>query len=419
MRVWRRDVLGWVLYDFANVLFSLMVITVYFPLWIVDEAGGRDANYAFVSSVSMAIVFLVSPFLGVLSDRVPKRIPMLVVLTFTSCLAALFMGGGGLTWALILFVIANCFFQFSLLIYDSLLPSVSTEQTTGRVSGWGFAAGFAGSLAGILIGLAVLSRNGSAHPTIFKIGAALFLIFSIPCFLWVKERRVKAKAPQDRSIVRGTIREVRRSFKDSRQLVGFNRFLVGRFFYSDAINTVMIFMSIYATEEIGLSELQTQLVLLAGIIIGPLGALWSGSAVDRDGPKRTLNVMLLVWAVALFATAMIPLLDLPSALFWIVAPLIGIGLGGTSTTERAYLLRLVPPHQVGRFLGLYAMVGRFAAIVSPLIWILVADWLGLGRPGAVLTLLGMLVVSRRILSRVDDSRRIWDQPVNVTGSTQI
>jgi len=235
----------------------------------------------------------------------------------------------------------------------------------------------------------------------------LFFVFSIPCFRWVREKRSGSVAKIDGTIVRDTLREVRASFRDARKAPGFGRFLIGRFFYADGINTTVIFMGIYATEEVGMSDLQVQLVLLVGIIIGPLGALWSGSSSDRNGPKRTLNVMLLVWAAALTATALVPLLDLPIWLFWIVAPLIGIGLGGTSTAERAWLMRLIPPMQVGRFLGLNAMIGRFSAIVSPLLWVLVADLLGLGRPVAVLTLIGMLVIARIVLIRVDDAHRVW------------
>ncbi|MCC6704452.1 MAG: MFS transporter [Thermomicrobiales bacterium] len=406
-RLWGRDVVGWVVYDFATVLFSITVMSLYFPLWVVDEAGGRDRDFALVSSISMAIVLVLAPFVGALSDRLPRRMPMLIGLTLVSAVATALLGSGGLKRALVLFVIANVFYLLAILVYEALLPEVSTAANRGRVSGWGFAAGFGGSLAGILMGMAVLAIQDSGHPTIFLITGVFYFIFAVPCFRWVREKRRGSAARIDGSIVRDTLREVRASIHDSRQAPGFGRFLIGRFFYADAINTAVIFMGIYATEEVGMSDLQVQLVLLVGIIIGPLGALWSGSRSDRNGPKRTLNVMLVVWAAALTATALVPLLDLPIWLFWIVAPLIGIGLGGTSTAERAWLMRLIPPTQVGRFLGLNAMIGRFSAIVSPLLWVLVADLLGLGRPVAVLSLIVMLVIARIVLDRLDDDHRVW------------
>ena len=44
------------------------------------------------------------------------------------------------------------------------------------------------------------------------------------------------------------------------------------------------------------------------------------------------------------------------------------------------MLQLSPPRYLGQFYGLYAMVGRFAAIIGPLLWSVVVDGLGLGRP---------------------------------------
>ena len=402
-----RGVVGWVIYDFANVLFSITVVSLYFPIWLTDEAGGNDADFALISSISMAIVFVLAPLVGALTDRVPRRMPWLIALTVICCLGTIFLGSGSLATAMVLFVIANSSYLLALLVYDSLLPVVSTENDRGRISGWGFAAGFGGSLAGIVIGLTILTIDDAAFPVIFAVIGALFLACSIPCFRWVREPLNPRAGPFRRAVIAETFREVRQTARDARDVRGLRRFLVGRFLYSDATNTVFIFMSIYATKEIGFSDLQTQLVLLAGIIIGPAGALWAGSAVDRSGPKRTLNVMLIIWAAALLGVAAVPLTGAPNWLFWIVAPLIGIGIGGTATTERAYLLRLVPPDQVGRFLGLYAMVGRFAAILSPLLWVFVADWLGLGRPVAVLTLLVLVLFARHVLGGVDDARRMW------------
>lgn len=406
-RVGGRGVAGWILYDFANVLFSLTVVTLYFPLWVVDEAGGEDADYAVASSIAMAIVFVIAPFLGSLSDRVKRRMPILIALTLGSAVATMFLGSGGLRRALVLFVISNVFYLLALLVYDTLLPSVSSEENRGRVSGWGFAAGFGGALAGIAIGMTVLAFDEHAHGTIFVIAGACFLTLSVPCFLWVRERPNSRSTGLDSRLVRETIGEVRSSVRDARRVSGLARFLVGRFFYSDATNTAVIFMSIYATREVGMSDFQVQLVLLVGIIVGPAGALWAGSSVDRVGPRRTLNVMLTVWGIALLAAGMVPLLDLPTACFWLVAPLVGFGLGGTATTDRAYLVRLAPPDQVGRFLGLYAMVGRFAAILSPLLWVFVADVLGLGRPVAVLSLALMIGLAASILNRIDDASRVW------------
>src|SRR5689334_20132094 len=67
---------SWALYDFANTIFSLNVISTYFPLYIV-ELGYRDADYAFPMSLATLLVAIVMPLLGSLSDQGGKRMPWL------------------------------------------------------------------------------------------------------------------------------------------------------------------------------------------------------------------------------------------------------------------------------------------------------------------------------------------------------
>ncbi|MCO5244413.1 MAG: MFS transporter [Anaerolineae bacterium] len=147
--------------------------------------------------------------------------------------------------------------------------------------------------------------------------------------------------------------------------------------------------------------------MLISIAVAVAGGILWGVVVDRIGPKRALNIVLVMWMAALAAVALIALLDLSRWLFWGVATVAGVALGGTWAADRPYLLRLAPPQFVGEFYGLYAMVGRFAAIIGPFLWGYVADTLGLGRPAAVLSLLVFIVIAFVILQGVDDRPRNW------------
>ena len=143
------------------------------------------------------------------------------------------------------------------------------------------------------------------------------------------------------------------------------------------------------------------------IISSIIGAFLWGFIVDSIGPKRTLNLVLYLWVIVLGGLAAIPLLGLDSTILWFSAPLAGIAMGGIWCADRPYLLRLVPPGHVGEFFGVYSIVGRFASIIGPLVWVMVADTLGLGRPIAVLTLVISIMISYVILQGVDDKPRIW------------
>src|SRR5215213_8588901 len=87
-----RGIAAWTLYDLANTIFSFSILTIYFPLWIVNDMGGRDGTYGLANSISMALVFLSAPFAGALSDQVPRRIPFLATCAVTCAICTGLIG---------------------------------------------------------------------------------------------------------------------------------------------------------------------------------------------------------------------------------------------------------------------------------------------------------------------------------------
>lgn len=410
----RSAVAGWVLYDLANTMFSMNIVSLYFTLWVVNVMGGTDTHYGLASGISMAVIFLVSPVLGALTDQAPRRMPFLITATLVCVAFTLLLGRTGLVPALIFFAIANIGYQAGLQFYDSLLPEVSTEENRGWVGGIGVGVGYLGSFIGVAIGGLLVSgiegmtqaEQTERYIRVFQVTAALFLLFAIPCFLFVRERtRTEKRFGLDS--VGAAFKQVRETLRSTGRYPGLARFLVGRVFYTDAVNTVILFMGVYVSNEVGFSNQEVTRVMLLAISCAVVGGMILGKIVDRIGPKRTLNLVLALWCVVFVWAAAVGFFGLPGQLFWPVACLAGIALGGTWAADRPYMLRLTPPARIGEFYGLYGMVGRFAAITGPLIWALVADILGLGRPAALLTLLGGIIVAAIILKPVSDEPRVW------------
>jgi UMF1 family MFS transporter len=395
-----RPVVSWASYDLANTIFSMNVVSLYLQLWVLNTMGGTDSQWAFANSTSMALVFVSAPILGALSDQTGRRLPFLLVCTVACVVLTAFLGTPGLLGTLVLFVAANFFFQASLIFYDSLLPTVSTAKNRGAVGGFGIGVGYLGSFIGVLTGLFLLDRVG--HVGVFRITALLFALFAIPIFLFVREGNQHKKINLRSLSPARAFRQVKDTVTHIRRYPGLGRFLLGRAFYTDAANTVIIFLSVYTVAEIGLTETGAQLVLLVAIVAAAIGGIVLGRVVDAVGPSRTLNLVLGMWALALLGAVLIPVFSLPPAWFWPVACLAGVALGGTWTADRPFMLSLAPADRLGEFYGLYSMVGRFAAIVGPLMWALVVDGLGWGRPAAMATLLGWILVAFLILRPLRD-----------------
>src|SRR5438874_452400 len=141
---------SWALYDFANTIFSLNIVTNYFPLYIAKDLNLPDAVYAYPMSLAMLVVALAMPAMGAISDKQGgKRMPWLVGSTLLSVLMTAAMGlSSNIVVVVVAVTLANIGYQVALLFYDALLPSVSNTRNWGRISGLGVGVGYIGALAG-------------------------------------------------------------------------------------------------------------------------------------------------------------------------------------------------------------------------------------------------------------------------------
>ena len=84
---------------------------------------------------------------------------------------------------------------------------------------------------------------------------SLYGLFAIPIFLVVREPRRPA-TPRSRPCATSlaALTQLATTIRHAREVPGLGRFLLGRFFYSDAVNTIIVVMAIVATEAMGLSD---------------------------------------------------------------------------------------------------------------------------------------------------------------------
>jgi MFS transporter, UMF1 family len=418
----KRAVWSWITYDLANTIFSMGVVSLYFSLWVRDQVGAEraDSVYGIITAVSMGIIFVLSPLLGSMTDRAARRMPFLIVSTLICVALTAMIARSGYWVTMLAFVLANAAYQAGLQFYDALLPEVTTEENRGRISGIGVGVGYLGSYFAVGIGFLPQSAD---KPFLFTAIAVAFLVLSIPCFVFVKERGNPNPRPVfSLAMIAESTRETIRTLRSGREYPGLIRFLVGRVFYTDAINTVISIMTLYTVNVAVASGLTTlegegkaRLIMLSAISFAVLGGFMWGYLVDRVGPKRTLDYVLWLWVATFTLAAAVGLFSLSWKMLFLVASMAGVALGGIWSADRPYMLRLTPPHRIGEFYGLYGMVGRFSAITGPVIWAAVA-WLCIGQLGmspakgqgvGVLVLLSFIFIARWIIAPVTDERRDW------------
>jgi len=329
--------------------------------------------------------------------------PYLLFFTTLCIVPTAFIAVGAPLLGVILFVIANFGYQAALIYYDATLKTVSKPETRGRLSGIGVGVGYGGT---IFVGLLLVAVGIDVNDQ-FLVAAVLFAVFAIPIFLFVRE-----SGPIGRVTLRdltGALGQLRVSIGHTRAVPGLQRFLVARFFYSDAVNTIIVVMTIIAEKAKLLSHTQALMILLGLAVVAVFASFGWGRLVDRLGPRRTLMIVLASWAVGLVLGAVSLSVDgaIGMAMFLIAGAILGSGLGGVQVADRVLMIRLSPPERVGEFFGLYGLVGKGSQVIGQLLYgltlLLFFDALHVGAYQlAVLTLLGTMLVGAWILRPVSD-----------------
>lgn len=403
--------LSWALYDFANTIFSFAIVSFAMSLWAISFLGEAAGQFWFTAAVSISVLInaAVSPVLGAMSDRVGRRKPFLAFFTVGSILPTLLIGFVDIGLGLLFFAIANFAYQAALIYYDALLPDVARPETRGRLSGVGVALGYLGTIVSGLLFRFTTDADGGSTAASFLLVGSLFAVFAAPIFLRVPERGPRGQDFRMIDALRSWT-QLATTVRHARETPGLLRFIVGRFFYSDPVNTAIVVMSAFATQAIGFSEAEALNILLLLTVVAVLASFGWGWLVDRIGAKRTLLTVLVSWAAGLLLLG----LWLDRVPFLIAGAVLGSGLGGVAVTDRLLLLRLARPAQVGEMLGLYGLAGKFSAVVGPIAYgtivgLLLAPLGDVAYQIAILSLLVLMVIGLVIIRGVPEGTRYDDE----------
>jgi len=409
-------IFSWSLYDFANTMFAMNVTTFYFPLWVKETKGG-GLIYILPFFISMLLVSVSVPVMGVISDRYRRRIPFLAFFTFLCILFTGFMGTvNSLALGLLFYAIANFCYQSGMVFYNALLPEISAKDKIGRVSGYGVSLGYVGTIAGLLmvppfvegfnitVGSFHFQMAGGGCKAAFIPTAILFLIFSLPCFFLVRDK-MPLPIKKFKLGIGEAFRKLKNTLTNTKRYPGLLPFLVAIFISLNAINTVIISMAVYSREIFHFSKADLRWFFIISTAFAIFGSFVVGFVTDRIGPKRTLSFVLLGWV----GTISLAALSVTRSTFWIVGPLAGWCLGGTWVAARALIVELAPAEKMGEFFGLAGLVGKSSAVFGPPIWGLIIWTLGFSELAyriATLFLAALIIVGLVMLQKVPETRKV-------------
>lgn len=411
-------IISWALYDFANTIFSSNINTIFFPFYLQEATGGNEVlnqiASTFISySNALASFFLVlfSPLFGVMIDRTGKKKKYIVIFTLISVVATVLMGmlassnlsgkilGLPIYLALVIlcFVIAKFFFHSSLVFYDTMISDLGTKKDIPLISGFGVAVGYIGTLVGLSVYLFV--GDDGFHEA-FIPSAILFLLFSLPLFIFVKDKPQTVKKKE--SFLSG-YKEIYRTFKEMRQYRVIFTFMIAYFFLNDALATTIAMMAVYAKTIVGFSTGKFILLYLVSTVSSIIGSFVFGYITKARGANKAVKDVGILLVIALIiATSAVN-----EMMFWIAGSMFGIALGSMWVTTRTYIVELTPENKRGQFFGLFAFSGKVSSILGPFIYgsitLIFAEYGNLASRLALGSLIIMTLVGLVIHARIKEN----------------
>ncbi|WP_116116201.1 MFS transporter [Austwickia chelonae] len=397
-RLFNRESLAWIGYDLGTNSFHSVVVTFVFSVYLTSSSfGPTDANSeALGTGMSIAAIFvaLLAPVLGQRADRANRPVFWLgansfVVLCMILSLFFVRPDPSYLWPGIVLLVVATVFAEFASVNHNSLLKRVSSPQTVGRISAFGWGSGYLGSIAVLVFlllafiqpeqGLFGVTHDDGMHIRASMLfTAAWYTMGMIPVLVVLgKRKRPHKNSPQPdtaasatpdtplpkESIVGSYIalgRTLRSLAKESPNTL---YFLISSAIFRDGLVGVFAFAGVIAAGTFGFSSGEVVTFAVVANLTAGVATVSSGIFDDKLGPKRLILVSLV--CIICVGTGIFAFHDSGPIAFWILGLTLCIFVGPAQSASRTLLIRLIPHGREGEIFGLYATTGRALSFIAP------------------------------------------------------
>ena len=372
---------NWILYDVANSAFTLMVSTL-IPIFfnsLAESEGVSSVDYlafwGYSISFSTLIVAVLGPVLGGFSDRKGRKKPIFITVIALGAAACLSMGLAK-SWIsfLVIFIIARIGYQLSLVIYDSMLGDVTSEDRMDSVSSSGYAWGYIGSCIPFIICLVLVLQSGriglsqgQAMTIAFIIVALWWVIVSIPLLRSYKQVHFLGKDAHEENLFRTLGHTLKEMVRDRQILF----FLLAFFFYIDGVYTIIDMSTAYGT-ALGLNSTDLLLALLLTQFVAFPSALIMGRLSRKNPAEKLITICI----IAYFCIACFAFFLAHEWQFWVLAIGVGMFQGGIQALSRSYFTKIIPPEKSGEYFGFLDICGKGASIMGTTVMSLVSQLTG-------------------------------------------
>lgn len=389
----RREIVSWAMFDFANSSYTTIIVSVAFGIYftrLVAPEGKGDSLWGFAILLGNLLVLLLSPIIGAVADDSGRK-KLFLAFTYTTCVI-----GTALLWlvtpgradlGIVLFVLSFVGFSFGENLAAAFLPEISTPQTVGRISGFGWGLGYFGGLACLVVVMPLLKggyrlENLANLRLAWVVTALFFLVAALPTFLFLRERASRGTGTA-LEYVRAGFARIAATGHSVRHFSELVRFLFVFFLYSMGLTSVIAFAGIFAERTLHFTSTEVIYLFITLQLTSAAGAFVFGILQDRIGAARTIQITLVLWILVCVGTYFCS----TKGLFWGIALGAGLGIGSLQSASRGLVGLFSPPEKSGEFFGFWGLAGKGAYMLGPFIFGLISTSTGSQRVAILSTAL--------------------------------
>ncbi len=410
----RREIVGWLIYDWANSAFQTTVVTVLIGPYLTDLAQrdvGRNGIVAslgpfgsitatslfpYCISVSVFLQVLLLPLLGAIADYTQAAKRLMIAFCYSgvgaTCLLFFITGRRYVIGGLLL-VLANFAFGVTIVMYNAFLNDITSEDRRDKVSSQGYAIGYLGGGLLLATNLALLSFSAQVGISrglavrISLLSAGLWWGgFALITFARLRTRVARRARTLKRSYLGIGFVELGALWHRLRQLPHTRRYLIAYMSFNDAIQTVISIASVFLAQELFVARgLPVNESFLIGLVLMVQFVAFGGALLFERiaallGTKNAILVSLVLWTgIVIYAFAFLETV----AQAWVMGAVLATVLGGSQALSRSLFSQIIPVGHEATFFGLYEITERGTSWIGPLLFGFVVSTTGSYRQAIV------------------------------------
>lgn len=400
----------WICYDMGNSAFILLVATIlpiYFN-YLSSSQGVAEHNYlsywSYAASLSTLIVALAGPILGTLADYKDhkKKIFLTCAMLGALALACFWIPSSWLAF-LVLFIAAKVAYSLSLIVYDSMLTDITTEERMDAVSSKGYAWGYIASVVPFIISLIFVLMYDKIGMTL---KTAMMIAFILNAVWWIASTLPLVKSYKQKYYIEpeahpalDTFARLKDTLMKAKEQKKVFLFLFAFFFYIDGVYTIIDMATAYGT-SLGLNTTGLLLaLLLTQIVAFPASLTFAVSSKTKDTASLIKVAIIAYFLIALFAVQLDKQWE-----FWVLAVAVGCFQGGIQALSRSYFAKIIPENASGEYFGLFDICGKGASFLGTMLIGVVTQITGKQNIGvaalSIMFVIGYLIFNK--VSKMDD-----------------